>query len=358
MEGAMSNASIDPERFEALHAKVVGDVCGALGLFMAYLGDQAGVYRALEKRGPCTSEALAEEAKADPRYLREWLSANAAHGYVDYDPDTDRFSLSPEQAAIFAHEGQPTCMQGFFQGIVGEYATHDRAVDVFRSGNGRPWADHHGCCFCGVDRFFRTGYAAALTSQWLPALDGVVAKLETGAKVADVGCGMGSSALLMAKAYPNTSVHGFDVHALSIERARKNAAEAGLRNVAFDTVAAKTFPGTGYDLVCVFDALHDMGDPVGAAAHIREAMSPDGTFMLVEPRAGDSLAENLNPVGAIFYSFSTTICVPTSRAQEVGLGLGAQAGQRRLTEVLNQAGFTRVRRATETPLNMVLEARI
>ena len=349
-------SSLDQQKFEQLQGKVLTDVGGAVALFMAYIGDQTGVYRALESLGPCSHEALAREARVDARYLREWLSANAAAGYVDYDAKNDTFSLSPEQAALFSHEGEVTCMQGFFQAVVGQYATHDTAVEVFRSGRGRPWAEHHGCCFCGTDRFFRPGYAANLVEQWIPALDGVGAKLEAGAKVADIGCGLGSSTILLGQSFPKSRIYGFDFHGPSIETARAKAAEAGVRNVEFQVVKAKEFPGHDYDLVCIFDALHDMGDPIGAARHIREALRPDGTFMLVEPLAGDDLASNLNLLGGIFYGFSTTVCVPTSRSQEVGLGLGAQAGEKRLSEVLRAAGFSRIRRATETPTNMVLEA--
>lgn len=333
------------------------DVGGAIGLLMAYIGDQAGVYQTLERVGRCSHSTLAKEANVDERYLREWLSANAAAGYIDYHGEDDTFSLSEEQAAIFAHDGDPTCMQGFFQAVVGQYATHDTAVDVFKTGRGRAWSEHHGCCFCGTDRFFRPGYVANLVENWLPALDGVVAKLESGAKVADIGCGLGSSTLLLAESFPNSEIYGFDFHAPSIEKARAKASEAGIKNAHFEVVAAKEYPGADYDLACIFDALHDMGDPVGAAKHICETLKPDGTFMTVEPMAGDSLADNMHLLAGIFYGFSTTVCVPTSRAQEVGLALGAQAGEKRLTEVLNEAGFSNVRRATETPTNMVLEAR-
>ena len=352
----MKQQQFDMQRFEALQGKVMGDVGGAMGLFMAYIGDQTGVYRALEEAGSCSDEELAQRTGLSQRYLREWLSANAAFGYVDYDGEADHFSLNPEQAALFAHEGDPTCMQGFFQAIVAQYATHETAVDVFRTGRGRPWGEHHQCCFCGTDRFFRPGYAMNLVSSWIPALDGVEARLREGAKVADVGCGLGSSTLLMAQSYPNSIIHGYDFHPPSIDEAHHKAAAAGVSNVDFQVSTAKTFPGQGYDLVCIFDALHDMGDPVGAARHIRESLKPGGVFMLVEPMAGDSLAENLNVLSGIFYGFSTTVCVPTSKSQEVGLGLGAQAGERRLTEVLTDAGFTHVRRATQTPTNLVIEA--
>ena len=350
--------NFDQEKFEKLQGKVLTDVGGAIGVLMAYIGDQSGVYRTLEEIGPCGHEELARKANVDERYLREWLSSNAAAGYVAYHPENDTFSLTPEQAAIFSHEGEPTCMQGFFQAVVGQYVTHDTAVDVFRTGRGRPWSEHHGCCFCGTDRFFRPGYAANLVDNWITALDGVQDKLKVGAKVADIGCGQGSSTVLLAESFPNSVVHGFDFHAESVEKARANAEELGLTNAEFSVVAAKEFPGKDYDLVCIFDALHDMGDPVGAARHIRNSLKPNGTFMLVEPMAGDTLADNLHLLAGIFYGFSTTVCVPTSRAQEVGLGLGAQAGEKRLTEILNEAGFANVRRATETHTNMVLEARI
>ena len=347
----------DQTKFEELQGKVLTDVGGAIGLLMAYIGDQSGVYSALESLGPCGHEALAQKANVDARYLREWLSSTAAAGYVTYHPEDDTFSLSPEQAAIFSHEGEPTCMQGFFQAVVGQYATHDTAVEVFQSGRGRPWSEHHACCFCGTDRFFRPGYVANLVDNWIAALDGVEEKLKAGAKVADIGCGLGSSTILMGQSFPNSKVYGFDFHEPSIEKARASARDAGVANAEFEVVTAKGFPGEDYDLACIFDALHDMGDPVGAAGHIKESLKPDGTFMLVEPMAGDALADNLHPLAGIFYGFSTTVCVPTSRAQEVGLGLGAQAGEKRLTEILNKAGFSRVRRATETPTNMVLEAR-
>ena len=349
-------SELNQQRFEALQGKVMGDVGGAVGLFMAYLGDQAGVYRGLEALGAATHEELAEHTGLNPRYLREWLSANAAFGYVDYDAHSDRFSLAPEQAAIFAHDGEPTCMQGFFQAVIGQMATQETAVDVFKTGRGRPWGEHHSCCFCGTDRFFRPGYVANLVDSWIPALNGVQEKLEAGARVADIGCGRGSSSILLAQHYPNSNIHGYDFHQPSVLAATEEAAEAGLPNVEFRVSTAKEFPGTEYDLICIFDALHDMGDPLGAARHIREALKPGGTFMLVEPMAGDSLAENLNLLSGIYYGFSTTVCVPTSMAQEVGLGLGAQAGEKRLTELLHEAGFSHVRRATETPTNMVLEA--
>ena len=353
----MSDTKFDQEKFEKLQGKVMGDVAGAIGLLMSYIGDRTGVYKKLEEAGPCTHQQLSEKSGIDARYLREWLSSNAASGYVSYDAGTDTFCLTPEQAALFAHEDEPTCMQGFFEVVVSQYASHETAVDVFETGKGRAWSEHLPCCFCGTDRFFRPGYAANLVDTWIPSLEGMKSTLKDGAKVADIGCGHGSSTLLMAQTYPNSTVYGFDFHKPSIEAAGAKAEEAGVTNIEFQVVSAKEFPGNDFDLVCIFDALHDMGDPVGAAIHVKESLKPDGVFMVVEPLAADSLGEDFNPLSAIFYGLSTTICVPTSRSQEVGLALGAQAGQKRLTEVLNEAGFNHVRRATETPTNMVLEAR-
>ena len=346
---------IDMARVEELAGKVIGDVAGALSLYMAYLGDQTGVFEALDELGRVNLDQLADHTGLNAKYLHEWLGSVSAAGYVTFHPEDETFSLAPEQALIFTREGQPACMQGFIQAVVSQYESHEKAVRTFKSGKGRPWSDQSECCFCGTDRFFRPGYAANLTSDWIPALDGVEEKLKSGAKIADIGCGHGSSSILMAQAYPNSTVYGFDFHEPSIEEARRKAKQAGVDNVEFHLATAQDYPGTDYDFACIFDALHDMGDPVGAAAHIRETLKDDGTFMLVEPMAGDSMADNMNPLGQIFYAFSTTVCTPASLAQEVGLGLGAQAGQERLTEVLNEAGFAKVRRASETPTNMVLE---
>lgn len=350
---------INQGALEQLQGKVIGDVAGALGLLMAYMGDKLDLYSALAEISPATSKELADNTGMNERYLREWLSANAAAGYVNYDPATGRFAMSPEQAVVFAAEGHPACMQGFFQAVMSVYFDESKVVDVFRSGQGLPWSDHSPCLFCGTERFFRPMYAMNLINAWIPALEGVRAKLEAGARVADVGCGHGSSTILMAQAFPNSTFHGFDFHAPSIEHARERARAAGVAaNTIFEVVTAKTYPGKHYDLVTIFDALHDMGDPVGAARHVADTLAPDGTLMLVEPFAGDSLEENLHPLGQIYYSFSTMVCVPASKSQEVGLGLGAQAGEKKLTEVLNAAGFSRVRRAAATPTNLVLEVKV
>jgi 2-polyprenyl-3-methyl-5-hydroxy-6-metoxy-1,4-benzoquinol methylase len=349
---------LNESKLEELQGKVIGDVAGSLGLIMAYMGDRLDLYSALAELGTATSQKLADSTGLEERYVREWLQSNAAAGYVNYEPGSSEFSMSPEQVVIFAQEGHPACMQGFFQAVVSAYLDEPKATEVFRSGKGLPWSDHNGCLFCGTERFFRPMYAANLIENWLPALDHVVAKLETGAKVADVGCGHGSSTILMAQAFPNSTFHGFDFHEPSIEHARDRARSAGVAgNTIFEVVKAKEYPGSEYDLIAIFDALHDMGDPVGACSHIRGSLKADGTFMLVEPAAGDTLEDNLHPLGQIYYAFSTMICTPASRAQEVGLALGAQAGEKRLTDVLRQGGFTRVRRAAETPTNMVLEAR-
>jgi len=348
---------IDPDRLDKLKTKMLGDVAGAMGVFLAYVGDQTGVYRALAANGRSTSDALARLAGVDARYLREWLSANAAFGYVVYHDDDDTFSLTPEQAELLAQDANTNSFQPFFQGLVSQVARQDRAVEVFRSGSGRDWGDHAPGCFCGVERGFRVMYQENLLQKWIPATDGVSIKLEAGAKVADVGCGNGASALLLARAFPKSTVIGFDFHGPSIAKARTSAAEADLTNVRFEIAGANNFPGDGYDLVCVFDALHDMGDPVGAARHVRQALKPDGTFMVVEPVAEDELRDNLTQLAGIYYGFSTTICLPTSRAQEVALCLGAQAGPKRIADVLRTAGFTRVRHTMNTESNMILEAR-
>lgn len=355
---AANSTDAATERLMEFAGKVMGDVGSAFATLLAFIGDQTGVFAALRDTGRCDSATLAKAAKVDARYLREWLCAMAASSYVTYHADDETFSLTPEQATVFAQEGHPACMQGLIQLAVAQMTTHDKAIEVFASGRGRPWGEHHGCCFCATDRFFRPGYAVNLVDVWLPALEGVVAKLERGARVADIGCGYGASTALMAKAFPRSTFYGFDFHAPSIAIAQAQAQKAGLANTIFETVGARDITQNNFDLICMFDALHDMGDPVGIARHLRTRLAPDGVFMLVEPLAGDSLTENLHVLGQLYYSASTLICTPASRAQEVGLALGAQAGQKRLTEVLNAAGFSRVRRAAQSDANMVLEARV
>jgi 2-polyprenyl-3-methyl-5-hydroxy-6-metoxy-1,4-benzoquinol methylase len=304
-----------------------------------------------------TAAELAQRTGTHERYVREWLAAQAAAGYVEYDSGTDRFHLNPEQATVFADEDSPAFMAGAFEVLASLWIDEPKVAEAFQTGKGLAWHDHSACLFRGTERFFRPGYNANLVSSWLPALDGVIEKLESGARVADVGCGHGASTVVMAQAFPNSHFTGFDYHPASVEWARNAAEDAGVAaNTSFEVAQAKTYPGT-YDLVAFFDCLHDMGDPVGASAHVRETLASDGTWMIVEPFAHDRLSDNLNPVGRVYYAASTMICTPASLAQEVGLGLGAQAGELKLRQVVSAGGFTRFRRAAETPFNLVLEAR-
>jgi 2-polyprenyl-3-methyl-5-hydroxy-6-metoxy-1,4-benzoquinol methylase len=350
----MTTDTIDQARFEALFGTVFTHVAGAVSVLMAYMGDRLGLYAALREVSPATSAQVAAKAGLDERYVREWLSANAAAGYADWDGA--RFSLSPEAALIFAAEGDPRCMQGFFQILKSMYDDEEKSTAAIRENRGLPWSGRSPCCFCGTDRFFRPGYATNLIASWIPALSGVEDRLRAGGRAAAIGCGHGASTLLMAEAFPAATFVGFDFHAPSIAEAREKARAAGLANVSFEVAAAKDFGGEDYDLVCIFDALHDMGDPVGAAAHVRSALRPGGSFMVVEPLAGDALSDNLHPLGQVFYGASTAVCVPASKAQEVRLALGAQAGEKALTEVLTQGGFGSVTRVAQTDTNMVLEA--
>ena len=300
---------------------------------------------------------MAEKTHTAERYAREWLCHQAASGYIDYDAKNQTFALSPEQAMVFALDDSPVYMQGAFDLVVAGLDNAPKVQEAFHSGEGVDWGDQSACLFCAVSRFFSPGYKNHLIQEWLPALDGVVEKLQNGARVADVGCGHGTSTLLMAGAFPQSQFYGYDYHEGSIAHARDHARHSGAGNAMFEVAAAKDFAGRDFDLVCIFDALHDMGDPVGAARHIRQALRPDGTLMIVEPMAGDTLSDNINPVGRVFYAGSTMFCVPTSLAQEVGAALGAQAGEAKMTEVLKEAGFTSVRRAAQTPFNIILEAR-
>ena len=350
--------AIDEAKLNDFVGKALGDLGGAVTAALVVIGDKLGLYRAMAGAGPLTPAELAERTGTTERYVREWLSAQAAAGYVDYDPATRRFSLGAEQAEALTNDESPACVVGGFQAMLAATRAEPKLLDAFRNGGGVGWHEHDPDLFRGTERFFRPGYNANLVSSWIPALDGVQAKLEAGARVADVGCGLGASTIILARAFPRSTFTGFDYHPASIETARQRAADAGVADrVRFEVAAAKAFPGNRYDLVAYFDCLHDMGDPVGAARHVRESLASDGTWLLVEPFANDDLAENLNPVGRLFYSASTLICTPASLSQEVGLALGAQAGEARLREVVQQAGFTRFRRATETPFNLVLEVR-
>jgi len=349
---------IDEARLEAFVGQAVTDMGAAISGLLVHIGDRLGLYKAMAGAGPMTAATLAVRTGTAERYVREWLGNQAAGGYVSYDPADGTFELPAEQAMVVADEDSPVFLAGAFEVIASCYADHGRFVDAFRTGAGVGWHEHDDRLFSGVLRLFRPGYAAHLVSEWLPALDGVVDKLQAGASVADVGCGLGASTIVMAQAFGRSTFLGVDNHEASIVAARKAAAEAGVAQRAkFEIASAKQIPGVGYDLVCLFDCLHDMGDPVGAARRIRQALAPDGTLLLVEPMAGDGLEDNLNPVGRTFYGLSTVICTPGSLDQEVGLGLGAQAGQRRLDAVLREAGFSRVRLATQTPFNLILEAR-
>lgn len=349
--------TVDAGKLEAFMGRMLTELGAVAILPLVRIGDEMGLYQALAE-GPATSAEFASRTGAAERYLREWLSAHAAAGYVEYEPTTGRFSLNPEQQAAFADPGGPAFLLGAFETAWANAVDAPKLTEAFRTGRGVGWHEHHRCLFSGVERFFRPGYNAHLVADWLPTLDGVVARLERGgARVADVGCGHGASTLLMAKAFPKSDFVGFDYHTESIARARAIAREEGAGpNLTFETASAKGFPGRDYDLVTCFDCLHDMGDPVGAAAHIHATLAKDGRLMLVEPLAGDRLEDNLNPVGRLYYAASTMICTPASLSQEVGLALGAQAGEARLRDVLSKAGFSRVRRAAETPFNLILEA--
>ena len=349
---------MDPAQLDAFLGKLVGDLGAAIGAALVVVGDKLGLYRALAEGGPQTPEALAERAGADARYVREWLCAQAASGYVNYEPGTGRFSLDEIQRAVFADETSPAFFVGGFQIVDSVFKDEPKLAEAIRTGSGVGWHEHHACLFHGTERFFRPGYNANLTSSWIPALDGVEQKLRAGASVADVGCGHGASTIVMAKAYPRSRFVGFDYHPPSIERARALAREADVADrVRFEVAPAQTYPGDDYDLVAFFDCLHDMGDPVGAARNVHRSLAPDGTWLLVEPMAGDRIEDNLNPVGRVFYGASTMICTPAARSQAGGFALGAQAGEQLLRGVLEQAGFGRVRRAAETPFNLVLEVR-
>jgi SAM-dependent methyltransferase len=350
----------DPAKLEALVGRMLGDLGGAFILPLVRIGDELGLYTALAEGGPATPAELARRTGAQERLLREWLAAHAAAGYLDHDAASGRFAMAPEQAMVFAVPDSPAFLLGAFELAHANALDTPKVARAFRGdGRGAGYQVRCACLFSGIERFFQPGYAANLVEGWLPALDGIVAKLERGALVADVGCGHGASTVLMAKAFPRSGFTGFDYHAASVARARDAAARGGVSaNARFEVAGAADFPGGGYDLVACFDALHDMGDPVGVARHIRAALAPDGTFMAVEPRAGDRLEDNANPVGRLYYAASTMICTPVALDQAPdGPALGAQAGPARLQAALREAGFSRVRVAAETPFNMILEAK-
>jgi SAM-dependent methyltransferase len=354
----MSTTGIDEAKLEAFMGQAITDMGAIISAPLMLIGEKLGLYKAMAGAGLLSSAEVAERAGVAERSVREWLRNQAAGGYLTYDAESDRYLLPDEQALALADEDSPVYILGAYELIASLYADEDRITEAFRSGTGMGWHEHDHRLFRGTERFFRPGYRAHLVAEWIPALDGVQEKLERGARVADIGCGHGASTIIMAESFPNSKFFGFDYHDASIERARQAARDAGVEDrIEFGVAAAKDYPGSGYDLVCVFDCLHDMGDPVGAAAHVFETLDADGTWMVVEPNAADSVQDNLNPVGRVFYGASTVVCTPASLAQEVGLALGAQAGEALLADVIKQGGFTRVRRATETPFNMILEAK-
>jgi 2-polyprenyl-3-methyl-5-hydroxy-6-metoxy-1,4-benzoquinol methylase len=348
----------DPDKLNTFVGKMLGDLGAIANAGLVIIGDKLGLYRALQEGESLTAAELATRTKTSERYVREWLAAQAASGYVDYDAATQRFSMPAEQAFMLADESSPLNVTGLFEMLQSMIVDEPEITERFRSGKGFGWHEHDDRLFEGCERFFRPGYNANLVSAWIPALDGVEQKLRTGAKVADIGCGLGSSTIIMALAYPKSTFYGFDYHGKSIGLARERAKSAGVSDrITFEKAAAKEIPPGNYDLITYFDCLHDMGDPVGAAKAVRKALADDGTWLLVEPFANDRLEENLNPVGRIYYAASTMLCTPSSLSQEVGLALGAQAGEARIANVVKEAGFTRFRRATQTPFNIVYEVR-
>ncbi len=350
---------IDQKKLDEFMGKLIGQMTGATLCYSIWLGDELGLYRELAGSGPRTSDSVAAKTGCNPRLMREWFDSQAAGSLVAYDAEADTYELSPEAALALADERSTVFMARAMNALASMYMDMQKVAAAFRGNGALAWGDHHPCLFCGTEWFFRTGYRAYLTTQWIPALDGVEAKLRTGAQVADVGCGHGASVAVMAAAYPNSTFCGFDIHAPSIETARKRTAEAGVSGRSRFEVATATGYSGRYDLICFFDCLHDMGDPVGAARHAREHLTPGGTVLLVEPFALDGRSRNIveNPMASIFYVASASICTPNSLSQEVGLGLGTQAGEARLRKVFEEAGFTHFRRAAQTPTNLILEAR-
>ncbi|MFC4633339.1 class I SAM-dependent methyltransferase [Dokdonia ponticola] len=347
---------LNEEKLHALLGQVVTEMGAAANGPLITIGDKLGLYTTLSESGNMSSSELATKTHTAERYVREWLSAQAASGYVEYDPTNQTFFMTPEQTMVFGNRKSPVFMTGAFYAISSLYHDEPKIEDAFKTGKGVSWGDHNTCLFCGTEKFFSPSYEGNLISSWIPAMNGVVEKLKKGAKVADIGCGHAASTIIMAKEFPNSSFIGFDFHPGSIEQAIERAKDAGVTNVSFAVATAKDFPGEDYDFITYFDCLHDMGDPVGACAHTKNALKPDGTCMIIEPFAKDSLEENLNPVGRAFYAFSTMLCTPCSLNQEVGLALGAQAGEKQLKEVITEGGFTHVKRAMETPFNLILEA--
>jgi SAM-dependent methyltransferase len=349
---------MDNDKLHQLLGRAVIDFGATFHSALVLIGEELGLYKGLAEGGPQTSDELAKRTDTAERYVREWLASQAAGGYVTYDAETGRYFLTDEQAFVLADENSPAYLPGAFQVATAAIKAERKITEAFRTGKGMGWHEHDPGLFHGTERFFRPSYAANLLSSWIPSLDGVEARLKTGARVADVGCGHGASTILMARAFPNSTFVGYDYHRPSIDYATKAAESAGVADRArFEVAKAKEYPGTDFDFVCFFDCLHDMGDPVGAAAHVLKSLKNDGTWMIVEPFAGDKVEDNLNPIGRAFYSASTLICTPSSLAQEVGLGLGAQAGEARIRNVVTSGGFKHFRRAAETPFNLIFEAK-
>ena len=354
-----THLAIDQDKLNAFINRAVGDLSAGYGGVMVSLGHKLGLYQAMAGAGPLSAREVAARSDCSERYVREWLNAQVAGGYVDFHDGSDTYELSPEHAAVLADEDSPVFIPNAWQVPASMWFDEEKAVAAFRTGEGVSWADHNGRLYCGVAAFYRNAYRGSLVPEWLPALDGVVDKLKAGIKVADIGCGYGHSTVLMAQAFPKSRFHGFDVHAPSISAARANAKEAGVtERVEFDTARATDYGGSGFDLICFFDCLHDMGDPVAAARHAAQALAPDGTVMLVEPFANDHVKDNVSPVARLYYAASTTLCCAHAISEGGQMVLGAQAGEARLAEVFRKAGFTRFRRAFETPFNLILEARL
>jgi len=350
--------AIDFDKLMAFMINIVGEMGAAATAPLVLLGDQLGLYKAIVKAGTVTSTTLAEATGTNERYVREWLANQAAAGYITYDQAGDNFSMTLEQTMAFADENSPVFVLGAYHSFVSLFADQPRLVESFKTGEGVGWGNHHSCLFTGVAKFFKPSYRAHLIQDWIPALDGVKDKLEQGGRIADVGCGLGTSTIIMAQAYPDCQVYGYDFHEPSIEKAREAAKAAGVTNITFEVATAQDFPGENYNLITFFDCLHDMGDPVGASTRVSKALAPGGKCMIVEPAAQNTLKDNLNPVGRLYYAYSTQVCTPSAMSQEGGHALGAQAGEALLSSIIREGGLSNVRRASETPFNMVLEASV
>ncbi len=356
MQSEKSINKINEQKLHDFMLKAVGDIASTMSAMLLIIGDRLGLYKAMAESGPITSEELAKKTNTNERYIREWLANQAAGGYITYNPTDVKYTLPPEQAIVLADENSPVYIQGAYQVIRSLFKDEEKFVKMFQSENGLRWGEHHHDLFEGTARFFKPNYIGNLVSSWIPSLDGVEEKLKQGAKVADIGCGYGISTILMAKAYPNSKFYGFDNHSPSIEQAKEQAKKEVIGNVEFSSVSANESIGNDYDLITFFDCLHDMGDPIGAMKFAKQSLKPDGTCMIIEPMANDKVEENLNLIGRIYYAASTLVCVPNSLADN-GPALGAQAGEKKIKEISEAAGFTKFRRATNTPFNIIYEAK-